>query len=295
MALLFLSGQNLSSIIEVLNKETFQMFIKVLFQSESIQSKILYLLLVLKEDQNRINYLFSCYFCFIVWIFNNRIEFQLLETESLKKGEGMTKSQLIRDIAGNHISLENALLRLKIITYSLNNLSLQKWIENELKGYKKDDEIPQYRKDISYVIRYSGINRNFTVKSAPLSESFFTDETKKILKARQITDGIGTIERNLSIEMIYDLIELAPMVYTASKNSIQCYALEQVVNKASLENILNNVKIMLIDILLDLESKFGELDQLDIDVKCISSEELQTVNETLLDKIYYDGKRDNYE
>ncbi len=95
--------------------------------------------------------------------------------------------------------------------------------------------------------------------------------------------------------MIYDLIELAPMVYTASKNSIQCYALEQVVNKASLENILNNVKIMLIDILLDLESKFGELDQLDIDVKCISSEELQTVNETLLDKIYYDGKRENNE
>ncbi len=91
----------------------------------------------------------------------------------------MTKSQLIRDIAGNNISLENALLRLKIITYSLNNLSLQKWIENELKGYKKDDEIPQYRKDISYVIRYSGINRNSTVKSAPLSESFFTDKTKK--------------------------------------------------------------------------------------------------------------------
>ena len=55
------------------------------------------------------------------------------------------------------------------------------------------------------------------------------------------------------------------------------------------------MKIKLIDILLDLESKFGELDQLDIDVKCISSEELQTVNETLLDKIYYDGKRENYE
>ena len=172
---------------------------------------------------------------------------------------------------------------------------MQKWIENELKGYKIDDTIPQYRKDISYVIRYSGINRNFTVKSAPLSESYFTEEVKKFLRERKITNGIGTIERNLSIEMSYDLIELASMVYSASKNSIQCYALEQVVNKASLENILNNVKIMLIDILLDLVSKFGELDQLDIDVKCISSEELQTVTETLLDKIYYDGKRENNE
>lgn len=82
------------------------------------------------------------------------------------------------------------------------------------------------------------------------------------------------------------------MVYSASKCGIQCYTLEQVVYKASLENILSNVKIKLIDLLLDLESKFGELDQLDIDVKHISSEELQTVNKTLLDKIYYDGKRE---
>ena len=207
----------------------------------------------------------------------------------------MTKSKLIRDIAEECISLESALLRLRVITYSLKNSELQKWIENELRGYKIDDEIPQYRKDISYSIRYSGINRNFTVKSAPLSESFFTDEIKKFLRARQITNGIGTIERNLSFEMSYDLIEFAPIVYSASKCGIQCYRLEQVVNKASLENILNNVKIMLIDILLDLESKFGELDQLDIDVKHISSEELQTVNETLLDKIHYDGKRENYE
>jgi len=56
---------------------------------------------------------------------------------------------------------------------------LQKWIENELRGYKIDDEIPQYRKGIAYNIRYSGINGNFTVKSVPLSESFFTDEIKK--------------------------------------------------------------------------------------------------------------------
>ena len=95
---------------------------------------------------------------------------------------------------------------------------------------------------------------------------FFTDEAKKILRERQINDGIGTIERNLSVEMIYDLIEFAPMVSSVSKSSIQCYRLEQVVNKASLENILNNVKIMLLDLLLELESKFGNLDQLDIDV-----------------------------
>ena len=124
----------------------------------------------------------------------------------------MTKSKLIRDIAEESISLESALIRLRVITYSLKNSELQKWIENELRGYKIDDEIPQYRKGIAYYIRYSGINRNFTVRSAPLSESYFTDEIKKFLRERQITNGIGTIERNLSIEMRYDLIELIVQV-----------------------------------------------------------------------------------
>ena len=70
-------------------------------------------------------------------------------------------------------------LRLRVITCSLKNSELQKWIENELRGYKIDDEIPQYRKGIAYNIRYLGINRNFTVKLAPLSELYFTDEIKK--------------------------------------------------------------------------------------------------------------------
>ena len=170
---------------------------------------------------------------------------------------------------------------------------MQKWIEKELKGYELDDEIPQYRKEISYIIRYSGINGSFNISSAPLSESFFTDEAKNILRDRQINDGIGTIERNLSVEMIYDLIEFAPMVSSVSKSSIQCYRLEQVVNKASLENILNHVKIMLLDLLLELESKFGNLDQLDIDVDHISMMELKEVNKTILDKIDYDGKKQN--
>ena len=196
LVFLFLSNGNLLSIVENVNKEFLPMISKIEFKNENLQNNLFDFLLYLNYHEVLVNYLFSCYFCLIVWIFINQIDFQLFETESLKKGERMTKSQLIRDIAGNNISLENALLRLKIITYSLNNLSLQKWIENELRGYKIDDEIPQYRKDIAYNIRYSGINGNFTVKSVPLSESFFTDEIKKILRERKITNGIGTIERN---------------------------------------------------------------------------------------------------
>ena len=125
----------------------------------------------------------------------------------------MPRSQSIKDIVENNISLENALLRLKVITFSLNNLQLQNWIDNEIRGYTQDDIIPEYRKNISYTIRYSGLNGNFQISSAPLSETFFTEEVKSILRRRYITDGIGTIEGNMSMESVYDLIEFAPMVF----------------------------------------------------------------------------------
>jgi len=178
------------------------------------------------------------------------------------------------------------------------NLDLPEVIETRKLFFKENDRVKNISKSVfesDWTKEVITDGKELLIISEGVFMYFSEDEIKKILRERKITNGIGTIERNLSIKMSYDLIEFAPMVYTASKGGIQCYTLEQVVNKASLENILSNVKIKLIDILLDLESTFGELDQLDIDVKCISSEELQTVNETLLDKIYYDGKRENNE
>ena len=93
---------------------------------------------------------------------------------------------MIKDVAENNISIENALLRLKVITFLFNNLPLQNGIENEIRGYAKDDIIPEYRKNISYTIKYSGLNGNFKINSATLSETVFTDEVKNIIRTRYI-------------------------------------------------------------------------------------------------------------
>lgn len=197
---------------------------------------------------------------------------------------------MIKDVAENNISIENALLRLKVITFLLNNLPLQNGIENEIRGYAKDDIIPEYRKNISYTIKYSGLNGNFKINSATLSETVFTDEVKNIIRTRYIIEGIGAIERNMSTESIYDLIEFAPMVLAASNSRIKCVQLEQVINKSTLEHVVSSLKLNLINLLLDLEQNFGNLDKLDIDVNHITSEELQLVNENIVNKIYYERK-----
>ena len=53
----------------------------------------------------------------------------------------MAKSKLIKDIVLDKISLETALQRLLIITYELNNTELENWIQSELNGYIKEEQL----------------------------------------------------------------------------------------------------------------------------------------------------------
>ena len=86
LVFLFLSNGNLLSIIENVNKEFLPMISKIEFKNENLQNNLIDFLLYLNYHEVLVNFLFSCYFCLIVWIFINQIDFQLLETESLKKG-----------------------------------------------------------------------------------------------------------------------------------------------------------------------------------------------------------------
>ncbi|RSI15627.1 hypothetical protein D8884_11180 [Streptococcus sanguinis] len=178
-----------------------------------------------------------------------------------------------------------------IITNSLENEELNDWIEGELNGYSNSDDIPDYRKNIRYIIRYSGINGSFQVNNNVLPESLFTKEIKEALRSRVITSGIKTIEKAVSGEfnVSFDLIELAPIVYKKSDYMITCMKLEQVIDKTSFLEILSNVKTKLISILLRLEKEFGNLDNLDIDVGLKNDIELENLNDSISKTLYHDG------
>lgn len=204
----------------------------------------------------------------------------------------MVKSQLIKDLVQDNISLENALFRLKVITNSLGNVDLQTWINNEINGYKNDDKIPSYRQHPSYIIRYSGINANFQVKQNLLSEFIFDEHVRKIIESRNINLGIANIERSIETEIGFNLIDLAPMVLKNSGGMIRCTSLNQIINPTSLVEILSSIKFKLIDILLQLENEFGNLDELDINTSIITKDNLDRLNTSINDYIYFDGKRE---
>lgn len=201
----------------------------------------------------------------------------------------MVKSQLIKDITTNQISLEEGLQRLLIITDSLENKPLKKWILNELKGYTDVDDLPDYRKNIGCITKYSGLNGQFQMKNQPMPSSFVPNEFKDLLTVAHATESIKVIERIIENNEAVgsDLTDLAAIVY--KKTGVRCYKINKEYSLISYEGIRSNIKNMLITILLDLEKNFGVLDSMDIDTHIITKEKSEELNRQF-NNIFYDGK-----
>lgn len=208
----------------------------------------------------------------------------------------MVKSQIIKDLARDKITIESALRRLLVISYELDNSELQQWIENELNGYTNNSIIPDYRKNVTYMIMYSGYNASTLIRQQPLSESYFDKELQDIIKARVIKDGVNILENSIKSksEIVFNLIDFAGVVSYNSGGLIRCIRLEQIISKTTFLQILSNVKTKLIQLLLDLEKEFGLLDDLDIDLSDKSKNELREVNDKITKKIYFNGKSEEF-
>lgn len=201
----------------------------------------------------------------------------------------MTKSQLIKDIATNKITLEEGLQRLLVISFSLGNESLQTWIESELNGYPNITKLPEYRKKIAYKISYTGLNGSYKVTNVPLPTNYIPEELQDVIEETCILDGVKSIEETIRTDSKVgrDLTDMAGFIY--KKVGVTCISITQEYSISSFQKVISNVKNKLIFILLDLEKTFGNLDNLDIDVEEVSVPEIATINKAIQNRIYFDG------
>lgn len=201
----------------------------------------------------------------------------------------MVKSQLIKDITTNQISLEEGLQRLLIITDSLENKPLKDWILNELNGYGDVESLPDYRKNIGCITKYSGLNGQFQITNHPLPSTFLPKDLRDLVKTAHARESIKTVERIIENNETVgsDLTDLAAIIY--KETGVQCYMITKKHSLISYEGIRSNIKNKLITILLDLEKNFGVLDSMDIDTQSITKEKAEELNRQL-NNIFYDGK-----
>ncbi len=186
----------------------------------------------------------------------------------------MAKSKIIKDIISNEISMSDALFRLEIICTELNNTAILSWINNEIYGYSDKDKLPNYRIINGGHLIYTGFNGNVQATKMPLPLYCLTEKQQNDIKNYSVFESIKQIEESSvsKKELVIDRTILSSQVYKES--GIRCHSIYQSLNISSFNDILYKIKHKIIKILVELEKNFGCLDDMDINLKEIESENI---------------------
>lgn len=181
----------------------------------------------------------------------------------------MTRSQLLKDIVNGKENMESILLRLKVILSDLDSKPITEWVNGELEGYKgKEDVLPEYRvlKGTpmgTYIVNY---NFKYTNSHVPLSLLIKDDEKYDNVITLHVTESFDAIQNMLKKE---DGGNISKMIDTGfchaiSTDELQIAGMNIRFGSNQFDDIVSKVKSKLIDIIMELEKQFINLDDLDI-------------------------------
>ena len=177
----------------------------------------------------------------------------------------MERSAIFKDATQSEPDTESLLKRLKVLTFGLGCEEFNKWIDSELYGYKKDD-VPEYRKAHGFL--QGDIIVGFTqIKNTNLPLFSVDDETRKKMLTYSFKEGVGGLRALLKAEQ-YIMIPWPPESYPTIKkgtNITEILSARLMLAINHVNDILTTVDNTILDILLELESKYGNLDKYDLD------------------------------
>ncbi|BCA33695.1 hypothetical protein BwiPL1_20770 [Bacillus wiedmannii] len=204
----------------------------------------------------------------------------------------MARSKLLHDVVSGRESLENIFFRLKVILADLDNQTIMNWVHGELQGYKSDDEIPPYRILIGNAVGTYIINSaaQYTEASVPLETLLNADQIIE-LKTVHMRDGIGALQDILNGENRENYAWTIPTSYChgISTRQFQLLGMRMKIGSNQINGIVSHVKSKLIEVIMELEKQFDNLDDLDIKSQVeddTSKKEQVTYN---IEQILYDS------
>lgn len=179
----------------------------------------------------------------------------------------LARSQLLKDVVNGKESIESILLRLKVVLSDLDNNAIINWVEGELKGYKEPNVVPPYR-----VLRGAPkgtfiINQvaQYTNANVPLRHMLSEDLIDKMVTL-DVTDSIGALQNILNGENRNHYQKLIPteFCHRISTLELQITGMTIYYGANQLDALVSNVKAKLVDVIMELEKQFVNLDDLDI-------------------------------
>lgn len=203
------------------------------------------------------------------------------------RGFNMAKSTIIKQLVNNEVSLTVVLNRIYVLADDIGNQEVKDWVSHELMGYPDENQLPDYRVFTHCALQYTGQNGTYVVKDYPLSITCLSQQTINKIEQHRINTPLFEIENNAKTiegQLTIDRTYLAREVHERSTDgilSIDCLAIRQVIPSTMFARIVNAISRIALDLLLELESVYGKLDDLDIGSEIINKTKRKQLDENL--------------
>lgn len=157
--------------------------------------------------------------------------------------------ELQRDTLNKNISVSELLRKALVISKKLHLSEFQKWVENELNGYEKTDDVPEYRSIIGEVMGYNPYNGWI-----PLI--FQDPEMGEIVSTRKTMQSIAQLEELTSTKDKNSQVHM-PFPQNLQRKLSKGFGFETQVSlfadKSNLIKILDSVRNIILNWTLNLE------------------------------------------
>ena len=195
------------------------------------------------------------------------------------------RSKIIKDLIMNKIDVVQAIQSLDFMLEDIKDKKIKKWVQMEIEGYKKENDVPNYRKvstmlvgdiQIGYNI-YNNVNIPFIDKDA---YDFFYKHIilepvsvimQYALAEKEMENHSLSLDANLAIVNKYQTSN-GEVIRAHRKLSLFAY-----------NNVLSILKDKLLNIFKLLEDKYGNLDDMYIDFsdKQVEKEIAEKINQII--------------
>lgn len=213
----------------------------------------------------------------------------------------MAKSQIIKDLANGVVDTQTALKRTKVLLQELDNDDLLQWINYEIGGYPNDVDVPEYRiiSGQLYGTHFKGsLANHIQYNHVPIPLGNLPEDIKTNILTVELRQGIGTLKNMITESQQNGNRGLAkpipaeyyPVIAQANNDLGMIIVTANVeLNMPNILNIFPIIENKLLDILSYLEKQFGNLDDLDIDIKSKTPDELAQITNHIYILIYEDN------
>ncbi len=173
----------------------------------------------------------------------------------------MKRSEIIIELIKNEISVVQAMNTLNLLLQDITNKEVKKWLCCEINGYNDKDKVPEYRiVNINLKGNFIAGNYNCTGLDIPLKPQYIKDyaTTKITASIYEISQFAIAEKENESHSLIIPLhAAIAQDISMINGQVISAYKELPVYSHT---NILNIIKSKLLQIFIELEKKYGNLD-----------------------------------